>query len=223
MKILAIETSHRGGSVALLLGSELVVQSQLPFELPTTRTLHPTIKGVFQAAGWKPTDIQLVATTIGPGSFTGLRIGVTTAKTFAYAVGAELLGLDTLEVIAQRIPLDIAQVYVAVDAQRGDVVAAGFQRQADGSWLTIRPPSLVPFDQWLSSLPEEAFVTGPALGRYPIPEGVNVQVAPPEFWYPTAEVTGVLAWKYYQAGRRDDLWALVPKYARVSYAEEKIR
>ena len=58
---------------------------------------------VLSEAGWRPRDVELVAVTIGPGSFTGLRIGVTTAKTFAYAVKCQAMGIDTLEGVAPRV------------------------------------------------------------------------------------------------------------------------
>ena len=66
----------------------------------SARTLAPGIRHLLADAGWTPRDVALVAVSIGPGSFTGLRLGVMTAKAFAYAVGAPVLGIGTLEVIA---------------------------------------------------------------------------------------------------------------------------
>ena len=223
MRILAIETSHRSGSLAVLESGKLLAEEFLPVDIPTTRSLHPAIKELLKRVGWQPKDVQLITTTIGPGSFTGLRIGVTTAKVFAYAVGAEVLGLDTLEVIAHRTPEDYSEVYVAVDAQRGDVVAGRYRCTRQGTFEPTVPPGLVSFERWVLSLPVGAILTGPALARYPVPEGASVKVLPPNLWSPTAGALGELAWIYWCAGRRDDLWGLLPKYARLSYAEEKLR
>jgi tRNA threonylcarbamoyladenosine biosynthesis protein TsaB len=223
MRILAIETSHRSGSVAVLEKGKVLGEKFLPADVPTTRSLHPAIQELLPRVGWRPKDVQLIATTVGPGSFTGLRVGVTTAKVFAYAVGAEVLGLDTLEVIAHRTPQDYREVHTVVDAQRGEVVAGSFRRNPQGHFEIAVPPALVPFERWVLSLPPRAALTGPALARYPLPDGTSVEVLPQDLWIPTAAALGELAWIYWCAGRRDDLWGLLPKYARVSYAEEKLR
>ncbi|MCS7238674.1 MAG: tRNA (adenosine(37)-N6)-threonylcarbamoyltransferase complex dimerization subunit type 1 TsaB [Thermoguttaceae bacterium] len=222
MKTLAIETSHRAGSVALLDSGQVVAEKVLPAEVPTTRSLHPAIRELFCDSGWNARDIQLVVTTVGPGSFTGLRIAVATAKTYAYLTQVQLLGLDTLEVIAHQVPEGYHEVHVAVDAQRGEVVAGSFRRNAAGRFQLQERAHLVRFDQWVRSLPEGAFLTGPALARYPVPEDHAVAILPPELWYPRASTAGKLAWLYWQEGRRDDLWTLLPRYARLSYAEEKL-
>ncbi len=70
--------------------------------------------------------MKLVAVAVGPGSFTGLRVGVTTVKLFAYAVGAEVLGINTLEVIAAQAPDEIGDVWAVLDALRGEIIAAYF-------------------------------------------------------------------------------------------------
>ena len=107
MIVLALETSALAGSVALFHGDRLLVQRELDSTRRSAQTLAPALAELLAAAGLTPRDVRLVATTVGPGSFTGLRVGVTTAKTFAYAVGAEVLGLNTLEVIAAQTPSEL--------------------------------------------------------------------------------------------------------------------
>src|SRR5687768_12135976 len=104
MRILALETSGLSGEVALLEGERVIAEQWLDPGQRTARSLAPGMKQILQTAGWQPRDVQLVAVTIGPGSFTGLRVGVTAAKTLAYAVGCEVMGVDTLEVIAAQAP-----------------------------------------------------------------------------------------------------------------------
>src|SRR5690606_6005893 len=107
MKILAFETSGLLGSVALLETAEGKVVSAVERETPadqrTARSLLPTTHRLLSDHGWRPADVELIAVTTGPGSFTGLRIGVVGAKTFAYAVGAKLVGVHTLAALAYPI------------------------------------------------------------------------------------------------------------------------
>ncbi|HEX5471854.1 MAG TPA: tRNA (adenosine(37)-N6)-threonylcarbamoyltransferase complex dimerization subunit type 1 TsaB, partial [Lacipirellulaceae bacterium] len=99
-RILAIETSGRHGSVATLGGevgeARLVGQLALTGDQRTAQSLAPAMQQLLAAAQWTPESLDLVAVTVGPGSFTGLRIGVTTAKAFAYAVGADIIRVNTL-------------------------------------------------------------------------------------------------------------------------------
>src|SRR6185369_14233589 len=103
-RIIAIETSGRHGSVAALGGdadaAPPIGQIVLTAEQRTAQALAPSLKQLLAAVGWSPKDVEMVAVAIGPGSFTGLRIGVTTAKAFAYAVGAEVIGVNTLCALA---------------------------------------------------------------------------------------------------------------------------
>lgn len=226
MRILAIETSIRPGSLALFEDDRLLAETSLPDQQRTTSALTPSMKGLLDKIGWQPTDVQLVATTVGPGSFTGLRVAVTTAKTLAYAVGAEIIGLNTLEVIAlQAAGLEdgTMQIDAVIDAGRGELFAARYRLLKDATVEVVYETHIVPAAQWIESLTAPATVTGPALekekltGRLP-PE---VRIVDASLWDPCATTVGRLAWHAHQSGRRDDLWQLVPQYYRKSAAEEK--
>ena len=142
MRILALETTEAVGTVAAMCDGKLLTELTLEPTLRSAQSLAPAMKALLERVGWHATDVDLVAVTVGPGSFTGLRVGVTAAKTFAYAAQADVLGLDTLEVIAAGVPEDIDLISTAVDAQRGDVVAALFTRGDDG--LLRRAPGVSP-------------------------------------------------------------------------------
>lgn len=221
MKILALETSEAIGTVAAFCDGDLLYEHTLNPDQRSAQSLTPGVKATLEKVGWQPADVELVAVTVGPGSFTGLRVGVTTAKTFAYSVGAAVLGLDTLEVIAARAPADVQQLSVAVDAQRGQVIAGLFQRDGDGHFVAPRPSELVNAKDWLESVPTGLPISGPVLRKLAdrIPEGVTV--LPADRWAPTASAVGLLAKHYHALGRRDDVWKLVPHYSRPSAAEEK--
>ncbi len=131
LKILALETTDAQGSVALCVGGEILTTRRLDAERRSAQTLAPTIRETLAEFGWAPSDFDAIAVATGPGSFTGLRVGVATAKMLAWAVGAKIVGVDALEAIAWeigRLPNDDERgvVSVGIDAQRGDAAVRRF-------------------------------------------------------------------------------------------------
>lgn len=229
MLILALETSSQAGSVALVDRDSVLSVRRLPANRRSAQTLAPAMAEVLAEARRKPQDVRLVAVTIGPGSFTGLRVGVTTAKTFAYAVGAEVLGVDTLEVIAgqsdaasPRKRRSGSRIDAALDAQRKELFVGRFMSDSQGL-IRLEDNRIVSADQWLAELRAGTIVTGPGIQRLldRLPAGVIVAAEP--LREPQATTVGQLAWKQYDRGHRDDLWKLSPKYLRASAAEEKAK
>jgi tRNA threonylcarbamoyladenosine biosynthesis protein TsaB len=223
MRILALETSSTAGSVAALEDERLLGQTPFSRGQRTAQSFAPSILRQLADAGWQPEDVQLVAVAHGPGSFTGLRIGVTAAKTMAYALGAEVIGVNTLKVIAHQVPERCERVGVVLDAQRKQLFAATFQRapgQRDG-WLEGEPTAVVDASLWLERLAPGATVTGPGLARIRDRIPPEVSVVDSALWAPQAGSVGLVAYLEYRAGRREDLWRLVPHYYRKSAAEEK--
>jgi len=223
--VLALETSATAGSVALLDGDQMIAECGLDPERRSAQTLAPAIAALLAEAGLKPSDVRLVATTIGPGSFTGLRVGATTAKTFAYAVGAEVLGLNTLDVFAAQALdplLDIkpVEIHSTIDAQRKELFVGRFRWAAAGI-ERLAADAIVPAQLWLANLQPGMLVTGPGLDRLESQLPAGVIAAPQQLRRPRAATVGLLAWRDYQRGRRDDLWTLAPQYLRASAAEEK--
>lgn len=221
MRILALETAELTGSVAALEGDRLLAEMPLPADQRSAQSLAPAIQGLLTKVGWQPVDVELMAVTSGPGSFTSLRIGVTTAKAFAYAAGCRILGVDTLEVIAERLRPDITRVRVVMDAQRQQVFAGTFARTSAGSWDWEAPLAIEDDDVWLAGLAAGDVVSGPVLKKLGprLPSGVTA--VEPELWSPTAAATGLVAWRHYQLGKRDDVFSLVPLYFRRTAAEEQ--
>ena len=131
------------------------------------------------------------------------------------------MGVDTLEVIATAAPRDVEALWVAIDAQRQDVVCGLFRRAESGVLSPVAAPRLIGVDQWLRALEPEAVVAGPVLrkliGRLPD----HVTALEPRYWAPTAGAVARLADRLHAAGHRDDLWRLAPRYFRKSAAEEK--
>jgi tRNA threonylcarbamoyladenosine biosynthesis protein TsaB len=201
----------------------VVLEQPLAKDQRSARSLVPTVRACLGEAGWEPGQVDLVAVTTGPGSFTGLRLGVVTAKSFAYAAGCEVLGVETLRVIAAQAPHHTADLAAVIDAQRNQLYSGWFRTDPDGSVRTVRPTSIMDRDKWLTELRPGDVVTGPGLRHGDLLAGLpeGVRAADESVWMPRAATVGLIAWRDYQAGRRDDLWKLAPKYYRPSAAEEK--
>lgn len=212
---LAIETSGSTGSLALLERNIVHREIDFPSNHSTTQSLsiamHDLLVGI--PAGQ---PLGLVSVSIGPGSFTGLRIGVTAAKTLCFARKTDLVALDTLAILCdcQRENLLIrlpdrdqadAKIAVATNAYRGQVFTRIEPLIADQAPLT--ESRIVERAEWDAIAEQENYYTsGPANGNWP---------------RPVASAVGKLAWRAYEAGQRDDFWSLRPAYIRRSAAEEK--
>lgn len=221
MRLLALETSGLGGSVATLDESGRCDVVPLDPTQRSARALAPAMHEALQRAGWKPRDVQVVAVTAGPGSFTGLRIGVTTAKTFCYATGADLVAVDTLDALAlQAGEHDAARLHTVLDAHRNELFAASFVRR-DGVWHRSAETHLVGVESWLASLLDGDVVTGPVATKLQARLPQYVAVVDPNLREPRAGAVARIAAEAYRAGRRDDPWKLTPWYGRLAAAEEK--
>jgi tRNA threonylcarbamoyladenosine biosynthesis protein TsaB len=230
MRILAIETSGRVGSVAALNGdggrAQLLREIVLSEDQRTAQRLAPAMKELLTDVDWSPHDVQLVAVAVGPGSFTGLRIGVTAAKTFAYAVGADVIGVNTLVVLAAQADSQSRSktpLWTIMDAQRREMFVARFDGTTVNAIANDCNVEIMPQDKWLAKTNSGDQVIGPVLQRLKpqLPDGV---VALDEsLWQPRAASVGQVAWCAHSRGHRSDLWKLSPQYYRMSAAEEKRR
>jgi tRNA threonylcarbamoyladenosine biosynthesis protein TsaB len=230
MKILAIDTSLAAGSVAAIDPTtspwrEAARGLGQPGE--HAQRLAPALRDVAADLGWKPGDATVIAVVRGPGSFTGLRVGVTAAKAACWTTGARLVGVSGFELVAGLTAATAAAgrgpIAIAFDAGRGEVFAATAHGDADavGGWR-ISPAALQPAAAWLDSLPADALVSGPALETLAeAAEARRLAVAPREAWFPSAGAAASLALARAAAGSFDDPHTLVPEYSRPSYADEK--
>jgi tRNA threonylcarbamoyladenosine biosynthesis protein TsaB len=221
MHILALETSGKSGSVAVADGPRLVGQLTLNPEQRSAQSLAAGIRELLSSIGWRSSDIELVAVTKGPGSFTGLRVGVVTAKTLAYALSARVIGLNTLEVIAAQAHVAAPRLSVAIDAQRGQVFAATFDLDAQSDWRINGGSRLLDDNEWLGELKPGVAASGPALARLSGRVQGSVALVDERDRAPRADAVAALAWLRHRQGAYDDLWKLAPLYLRKSAAEEK--
>ena len=128
MNVLTLDTSTEHGAIGLAVRSGEVVVTSTEGGRRHGRDLIPAVAALLRTAGVALRDIELIAVGVGPGSYTGLRVGLTAAKTLAYATGAPLIGLDSLHAVACNAPADSPRVSVIADAQRGQLYIAEFTR-----------------------------------------------------------------------------------------------
>jgi tRNA threonylcarbamoyl adenosine modification protein YeaZ len=138
MRILALETSGARGGIALADGDDLLEETVLEEGMRHGRDLVPAAKAACERAGWESRSIDLVAVSIGPGSFTGIRIAVTLAKVMAFDTGAKIVAVPSLRVMAENAPPDRRRVAAIVDAKRGGLFASIFERRGDANAVRAR-------------------------------------------------------------------------------------
>lgn len=127
MKILAIDTSNKAMSVAVTDNGEVLGETTLNHARSHSGQLLPVIEQLMSQSGVEPTALDRVVVAAGPGSYTGLRIGVTTAKTLAYTLNIQLVGVSSLAVLAANVRDTHALVLPLMDARRQNVFAGGYQ------------------------------------------------------------------------------------------------
>jgi len=226
VRTLAIDTSLAHGSVAALSDGQ-VVEIVLPEAGEHARRIGPALEEAARGLCWRVGDVELVGVVRGPGSFTGLRVGLATAKAIAWAAEAALVGVSGFEVVARRtarlLGTGEAPLHLAYDAGRGDLFVAEAMPAADApSGFRLSTSRLIAASEWCAGLPRGAFVSGPGLtvATAALASRADVVVAPAEACLPTAADTAALAERLHAAGVRDAPAALVPDYLRPTYADE---
>jgi tRNA threonylcarbamoyladenosine biosynthesis protein TsaB len=218
--LLILETSGRVGWVAVAEGALLRAAHRLDEARRHARDLAPRVADLLAAQGWRPRDLDAVLVSLGPGSYTGLRVGLASAKTLAYATGCILLGLETFAAVALQAPREAQRVDVLADAQQDKVYVQPFARNPNG-WQAQDPLTIRPVTSWLAEREGTAWVSGPGArlveGR--LPEGTRL--VEPGGREPQPESLLRLGLVRFQAGERDDPFTLEPLYLRPSAAEEQ--
>lgn len=219
MFVLAIETSASVGSVAILEADSVLAEQTLELGRKHAQSLIPAIQQVLDRCGRSPHDLGLIAVSIGPGSYTGLRVGVVCAKTFAYLLKCPLVAVDTLLAIACNSPPDVPHVDVIADAQREDLFVGRYERSTAGPWVRPGEIRALRAADWGSELTDRHTVSGPGLEKYGALAQGHCRILPPEFRVPHAACVARLGLDVLAAGQTADPWTLQPLYLRRSSAE----
>lgn len=185
----------------------------------------PQIERLFALGGADPAAVAAVAASIGPGSFTGLRIGLTTAKTLAYAWRKPIVGVPTLEALAYGSPSADGWVSAMLDAQKGRVYQALYQWRG-GMLSEVWPVAIRPAEEAFAAL---AGLGGPVMvvgesvreyGELAAASGGKVLLAPEHAAMPSAAAVALLGWRRWKEGLALDAGSLTPLYVRRPEAEE---
>ena len=226
MKILAIETSAKSVSAAVVENGVPLASAYQNMGLTHSRTLMPLVDGMLSAAGLRVRDMNLLATANGPGSFTGLRIGVSALKGLAWALEKPCCGVSTLAAMARNLAHMEGLIICAMDARRNQVYNALFLAQ-DGV-LTRQCPDraigLAELVEEIKNRPEPKFVVGDGAGlcyNHLLEQDVPCRMAPPQLMMQNAVGVALAAEEMAAAGQVTTARDLVPVYLRLSQAERE--
>jgi tRNA threonylcarbamoyladenosine biosynthesis protein TsaB len=219
--VIGIETAtpHRG--VALTRGAEILAELQVCDPRSHAEGLLPSIDSLLSTAGLRATDLAAVAVSTGPGSFTGLRIGLAAAKGLAFSLQLPLYSIPTLEVLASNAAPRETPVCPFIDARRGEIFSALFNF-IDGELVKARGEGIMGSRELLASLPEHSLL----LGEPPPPFLAALKerrpafpLAPSHLGYPRAAAVALKGGLLLADGRPSEGENLVPFYLRPSDAE----
>ncbi|MDI3299521.1 MAG: tRNA (adenosine(37)-N6)-threonylcarbamoyltransferase complex dimerization subunit type 1 TsaB [Bacillota bacterium] len=219
--MLALETATEALSVALLEEGRPRLELWLDAGRRHAALLTPLVDAALERLGARPADLGAVAVGLGPGSFTGLRIGAVTGRALASTLGIPALGVPTLAAMARAAGPGL--VVPLLDARGGRLYTALYRVAADGTGEVspLVDPLAESAVSWWRRLAEEAppgplFLTGPGLRRYAEEArtalGGRALLVPPSRWLPRASEVGALAWERLQAGEAGGPEALEPLY-----------
>ena len=168
MKILALDTSTRMGAIALLKGENLIAEVCLDCDLTHSERLLTGIQTTLQMARIKIEEVDLLAVTIGPGSFTGLRIGLATAKGLATATSKPIIGVSSLEALSLHGRMSGKTVVPILDARREELYAAAFHFHSNGKRERLLNDSSIKPEELISLLKnyDETVVFGSGVETY---------------------------------------------------------
>ena len=226
MKILPLETSAKSVSAAVVENGAVLASSYQNTGLTHSRTLMPLVDGMLRAADLKLEQMDLVAVAQGPGSFTGLRIGVSAAKGLAWAKELPCCGVSTLLAMAQNLRHMDGTIVCAMDARRNQVYNAVFR--AENGHLTRltedRAISLAELAEELKNDETTKFIVGDGAKlcyNYLQEQGIPCRMAPAALVMQNAVGVGLAAEELAAEGKTVSAQELVPVYLRLSQAERE--
>ena len=222
MLTLAIDTATKVCTVALCRDKKILAEYSINMGMTHSEGLLPQLDQLLVRTGVKKEDIELLAVNMGPGSFTGLRIGLATAEAMAYSWQCYLHGVDTLKALAYNIPLEGKVLSPVLDAQKGNFYQALYEWK-NGELVELLPVAVVSREQALERI---ALQGTPALllGEYEklVKEGLPafVQAAPESLRMPKGSSVALAAQADFDAENDKKIFGLEPYYIRRSEAEE---
>lgn len=165
MKILALDTSALTATAAVLDGDTIVCEESTTTKLTHSQTIMPMVDDLLRKASLDIGDIDLFACSVGPGSFTGLRIGIGTIKGLAYGCEKKVCAVSTLEALAYNIPFSDFLIAPIMDARREQVYNALYKWE-NGKLITIEEPRAISIEELCASLNKKTVFVGDGVKVY---------------------------------------------------------
>jgi tRNA threonylcarbamoyladenosine biosynthesis protein TsaB len=217
MLLLALDTATETGSLALMAGDQVLMERALEGHNAYLTCLMPAVAAILKDTGKEVEELTAIAVSAGPGNFTGLRIGLATAKTLAWSLQCPLVPVPTLEALAAQLPLQPDPVGVIMDAKRGEVFWGLFRCREDRPEV-LEGPLRLPVVDLPARLSLPLRLTGPGLDAH---RDVLTRLLPPEIAWaqpeyrlPRAATLARLARRRLEAGLTVNPAQLVPTYLR---------
>ncbi len=214
--ILALDTATPVGSVALCTAEGIVVSRYFDVGLQHSQRLFSEVEAALEAADMDVGEVQAVAVAIGPGSFTGLRIGLSAAKGLCLAAGKDIVTVSTLEALAARLPFARLPICTVLDARKREVYAALYDT-ATGVPVELTSPRAIAPAQLARERANAATIftgDGATVYRDLLADNSAAQFAPLPCARPDAGTIGWLALSKLENGQTADLDSLEPEYLR---------
>ena len=221
--LLALESSGAEPSAALFRGAELLGERRARPGRPGSEMLLPAVDALLRRAGVGASALDAFAVGVGPGSFTGLRVGIATLKGLAFGSRAPVAAVGTLAALALRAPRSADLLVAVLDARRGEVYAASFLRDGHALEPAGLPEGLYTPEDLVSRLPPRCLLVGDGVAvcgeRLSGALGPGVRCVPPPRGRPRAREVGTLGLAMLRRGEGIDAADLVPCYLRRAEAE----
>lgn len=219
---LAIETSGRMGQIGLGVDGRLLADRFLDESRRHARDLMPLCRDLLVQLDWTPASLSAVTVSLGPGSYTGLRVGVMAAKAMAFALECRLIGVPTFDVIAYQAGVNRMQLDVIADALKDKLYVQRFARDSQESrWTPRTDLVIVHSSDWLTGLTDRVAVTGPGLPTVLDRLPSSIEVAPVAQRAAGLSALLTLGHERGEAWDSGSVFSLEPIYLRPSSAEEQ--
>jgi len=215
MKILSLETSTKSFSVALSDKGKVRVARTVKLKGVLSSSIIPTIEGVLKKAKVSLSSVDGFAIGLGPGSFTSLRVGLSTVKGFAFALKKPVVGISSLDVLAMNVPEDgKAQICTLCDARRNLLYWSLFEKKK-GCLVKKEKYHLTDVDTLIKKVKRNTVFVGDGVALYKDKikaHNKGAVFADEKLWYPNAKNLASLALQRFKAKKTDNIDKLVPMY-----------
>jgi len=225
MYILGVDTSTEYLSAAVCDESRTLAETTFDADRSHAERIIETIDAVLHDAGISLSDLDLMGVAQGPGSFTGIRIAVSTLKGLALGARKPLVGVSTLRAMARLTSTDLTHVCPLLDARINEVYGAIYRRTAD-EWIAESPESVGAIEDIVARAPAGCALLGDGTLRYADRLRIaapHLRVLAPESCRPSGAAVAREAYALYRAGSPGDPGAVRPVYLRRSQPEEARR